>query len=85
MQQKVSAGTIARTLVLMLAVINQMLNLTGHSLIMLDDETINTLVSDIWIVAAALVAWWKNNSFTKAAIAGDEAMGKCKNETKTVK
>lgn len=83
MQQKVSPGTIARTIVLILAVINQLLGMTGHSLIMVDDETINTLVSNIWIVAAALVAWWKNNSFTQAAITGDETMKQCKSQTKT--
>ncbi len=70
---KISAGTIARTIILALALINQILSQSGHSVIPISDETINAVVSNSFTVIAALAAWWKNNSFTKAAIAGDVA------------
>lgn len=74
MEHKISGGTIARSLILILAVVNQMLTMSGHSLIPISDELINALVSNLWTISAALLAWWKNNSFTKSALVGDHAM-----------
>ena len=75
---KVSASTIARTGVLALALVNQILSATGHPVIPIEDAQIETLVSTGFTVAAALVSWWKNNSFTAAALKGDEAMKEAK-------
>ena len=71
---KVTAGTISRTIVLALALINQLLTAFGYEIINLSDDTVNQLVSVIFTIVAALVAWWKNNSFTKAALEADEVM-----------
>lgn len=71
---KVSTGTIARTIILALALINQFLAFTGHSPIPIPDETVTELVSTIWTVIMALITWWKNQSFTYAALKGDEVM-----------
>lgn len=71
---KVTAGTISRTIVLALALINQLLTAFGYEIINLSDDTVNQLVSVIFTIVAALVAWWKNNSFTKAALEADELM-----------
>ena len=70
----ISAGTIARTIVLALALINQLLTVTGHAVLPITDEQVNTLVSTIWTVVAAVVAWWKNQSFTPQAIEADAVM-----------
>lgn len=83
MEPKVSAGTLARTIILLLAVVNQLLTTFGIGLIPIDDDMINTLVTSGWTIVAALVAWWKNNSFTKAAIAGDTAMKQQKETVNT--
>ena len=74
MNTKVTAGTITRTIVLVLALVNQILSATGHAVLPIEDAQVETIVSTVWTMAAALWAWWKNNSFTKAAIAGDETM-----------
>ena len=70
----ITAGTIARTIILALALINQVLSVTGHPVLPIEDAQIETLVTTGCTVVAALVAWWKNNSFTSAAKAGDEVM-----------
>ena len=70
----ISAGTIARTIVLALALINQLLTVTGHAVLPITDEQVNTLVSTIWTVAASLWAYWKNNSLTAAAQEADAVM-----------
>lgn len=70
--KNISSGTIARTIVLILALVNQVLAITGRGTIDIADDTIYQLCSLAATVATALVAWWKNNSFTEAAKAGDD-------------
>ena len=71
MNFKISAGTIARTACLLLALLNQLLCAIGKSPLPIESETVNQLVTSGITVVAALIAWWKNNSFTKEAIAAD--------------
>lgn len=64
---KPTKQTIVRSVVLVLAIINNALVLFGKSPLPIDNEA----VSFIFTTAAALWAWWKNNSFTKEAIEAD--------------
>ena len=68
---KISADTIARTIILLLALINQCLSMAGVSPLPIEDEQVETVITTAWTVIAAIWAWWKNNSFTQAALAGD--------------
>ena len=68
---KINAGTVARTINLGLALVNQILTMSGRSMINIDDATITNVVSEVWLIAAASRAWWKNNSFTEPAIEAD--------------
>ena len=70
----ISAGTIARTICLCLALVNQILTATGHSVINISDESVNTLISTGFTIVTAIIAWWKNNSFTQSALKADEVM-----------
>lgn len=74
----ISAGTIARTICLCLALVNQILTATGHSVINISDESINTLISTGFTIVTAVIAWWKNNSFTQSALKADEVMRELK-------
>lgn len=71
MNDNVSPGTVARTINLMLALVNQVLTMTGHSVINIENETVVVAVTSLWSISAALLAWWKNNSFTDEAIEAD--------------
>lgn len=79
-ENKISAGAIARTIILLLALVNQCLSMAGIQVIPIADEDVNLLVSTAWTVAASLAAWWKNNSFTRAALEGDKTMKRLKGE-----
>ena len=68
---KVKADTIARTIVLFLALINQFLAVFGKEALPFANDEVYQLVSLIATFATSAVAWWKNNSFTKAAIEAD--------------
>lgn len=72
MNFNITAGTLARTACLLLALLNQVLCALGKSPLPIESETLNQLVTTSITVAAALVSWWKNNSFTKEAIAADK-------------
>ena len=68
----VTAGTIARTIVLLLALANQVLAMSGKQVLNIADDDIYQIVSIIFTVSASAVAWWKNNSFSQAAIKADK-------------
>lgn len=74
----ISAGTIARTICLCLALVNQILTATGHSVINISAESVNTLISTGFTIVTAVIAWWKNNSFTQSALKADEVMRELK-------
>lgn len=67
----VSAATIARTAVLALALINQILSAAGKPLLPIDSTQLEQLISAGFTTVSALVNWWFNNSFTKEAIQAD--------------
>ena len=69
---KVSAATIARTAALALALVNQLLSATGHSVLPIESSELEQLISTGFTIGAALAGWWYNNSFTNAAIEADK-------------
>ena len=69
---KISAATIARTAVLLLALTNQVLSACGKPMLPIESATVEQLVTTGLTVAAALAGWWKNNSFTPEAIEADD-------------
>lgn len=71
---KIKTDTIVRTIVLVIALVNQILTSTGRSPIPISDEEVTELISLILTIGASAWAWWKNNSFTQAALRADETM-----------
>lgn len=76
---KISAATIARTACLLLALTNQVLTACDRPILPIESETLNQLVTSGLTVAAALVSWWKNNSFTREALAADSYLTQLRN------
>lgn len=75
---KVSAGTVARTAVLLLALANQVLSAMGKSPLPIESAELEQLVTAGITSVAALIAWWKNNSFTQAALEADKTYNRMK-------
>lgn len=71
---KVSKETIARTVVLFVALLNTVLNACGKNPLPFSDDEVYTGVSAVVATVAAIWAWWKNNSFTSAAVKADEVL-----------
>ena len=71
---KIEAGTIVRTICLVLALINQVLVMSGHSVLPIEDAAVEAIITNVATIVTAVAAWWKNNSFTQKAIAADKEL-----------
>ena len=78
----ISAGTITRTAVLLLALTNQILSACGKPILPIESTTVEQLVTAGITTVAALVAWWQNNSFTTAAIEADKTFERMKKQVR---
>ena len=72
MTNKVDVGTIVRTVLLALALLNQSLVLMGFSPLPFEDAEIENLITLAFTVVTSVWAWWKNNSITCEARKADE-------------
>ena len=78
----VSAATLARTAVLALALINQLLSAMGKPVLPIESAQLEQLISTGFTTVSALVNWWYNNSFTKEAIQADVEYERLKQRVK---
>ena len=83
--KKISKETIIRTVILVVTLINTLLTALGLNPLPFSENEIYQVISSVCTVAAAIWAWWKNNSFTKAAIKADEIMKQIKEAAKEEK
>ena len=78
MNNNISAGTIARTIVVLLALANQILAMCGKQVLNIADDDIYQIVSIVFTISASVWSWWKNNSFSVNAINADKYLNKLK-------
>lgn len=71
---KVKGDTIARTIVLFLALANQIMVAFGVVPLDIAEDDVYTVCSTLATLITAIIAWWKNNSFTQAALKADEVL-----------
>lgn len=76
--KNLSISTIARTGILIFALLNQILTILGYNPLPWSDEQFYEGFTLLLTVGASLWAWWKNNSFTKEAIEADKVMKELK-------
>ena len=78
----ITAGTIARTACLLLALANQLLSACGKPMLPIESAQLEQIVTTGITTVAALVSWWKNNSFTPEAIHADELLDQMQGKIK---
>ena len=71
----ISAGTVARTAVLGLALANQILSACGKPLLPIDSAQLEQWVTAGLTSAAAIWAWWENNFFHQRGAGGGQLSG----------
>lgn len=84
METKISTGTVIRTALLALALINLVLSVMGYPVLPIEDAQLEDFISNGAVIVMALIGFWKNNSFTKAAIQGDIVMKDIKQQSTEV-
>ncbi len=67
-----------RTLLLILSLINQVLTVLGKNPLPFSDDEMYQFLSLCLTAATSLWAWWKNNSFTAAAVEADRYLADLK-------
>ena len=84
---QVKTSTWVRTLVFAIAIINQILVAFGKSPLNLDEAMINNviiqldmLIASVMTIVTGVIGFWKNNSFSKAAVEADEVLAQKKKE-----
>lgn len=70
----VSGQVWVRTIVLIVALINQGLNMAGLDVLPFAEEQVADAVTTLFTVVASIWAWWKNNSFTSKAQEADKVL-----------
>ena len=71
MKQKITKGTIIRTAVLFIVIINFILQKLGMDIIDASESEIANFIEMLISVATIVVAWWENNSVSQNAIKAD--------------
>ena len=74
--KNVKTDTIIRTIVLIIALVNQGLAIFGREAFPITEDQVYQVVTVVATIASAVWAWWKNNSFTKNAIEADKVLEK---------
>ncbi|MBC6308102.1 phage holin [Listeria sp. FSL L7-1582] len=80
--KNVNVSTWVRTALLAVALINQLLAMLGISPLPFDDDMVEQFVTFTFTAVTAIIAFWKNQSFTKAAQASDVQMKMVKTKGK---
>lgn len=71
-KMQISKGTIVRTIMLVLVIVNMILQHFGIDAINVSESQILSFVEIVLEIAVIVVTFWKNNSFTDKAIKADE-------------
>lgn len=77
---KISKSTIIRTILVAIVIINFILEKMGVDLIPADESMITMFVETFIEIAVVAVGFWKNNSFSQAAIRADEFLKELRND-----
>ena len=75
---KISKGTIVRTVMLAIVILNMILQHFGLDVINVSEVQVLAFIEMLIEVAVIIVAWWKNNSYSKNAILADKYLQELK-------
>lgn len=74
----VTKSTLIRTILVIIVLINFILERIGVKVINTDENTVAMVVETAIEVGIIIAGFWKNNSYTKAALKADEFLKKLK-------
>lgn len=78
MTEKISGGTLLRTILLIVSLINLLLVIFGRKVLPFTNDDIYQWFTAIFTIYISIRTWWKNNSFTYEAIKADALLNTLK-------
>ena len=75
---KISKGTIIRTVMLFIVIINFVLKKCGINLLPINETAVTSAVETVISVLSFVAAWWYNNSFSEKARRADMVLKQLK-------
>ena len=72
MPQKVKKETLTRTIITAISMLNMILTMTGKNPLPFSEDELYIGLSAVAGFISTVWSWWKNNSFTPAAIKADK-------------
>lgn len=82
---KIDSGTIARSIILLLTLINAVLGFLGKDKLPFTEDSVYEWVTIVTTIGATIWAWWQNNAFTHDARKAESFRKKLKSERKNPK
>lgn len=76
---KVTKGTVVRTVMTVVVIINLVLKACGINIINIDAEGVSAVVENLVSIGVIILGFWKNNSFTEKAKSADFYLAKLRN------
>lgn len=70
--RNVTKGTVVRTIMLIIVMINMILNATGNNPINISESLVYEVIETLISVAVIIIGFWKNNSYTDNAQQADK-------------
>lgn len=65
---KIDPATIARTVVLFIALVNAFCALVGWKPLEIDQSIVYNIVSGVAVIVTSIICWWKDNDITQKAL-----------------
>ena len=72
--KNVSKGTIIRAVLVVLAIVNTALTVSGKNPLPFDEAWVENVITIGFDAVVTWLAYWKNNSYSKNAITADEVL-----------
>ena len=69
---KITKGTILRTIMLLIVIINMILKKLGIDALNIEEGTVSAFIETAIEISVIAVSFWKNNSFSKNALRADK-------------
>lgn len=76
---KVTKGTVVRTVLLAMVLVNIVLKAFGMNPVQVDERSVVSVIENVASIVVIVLNWWKNNSFSDEAKNADFYLQKIRN------
>ncbi len=83
---EIKKGTIIRAIMLIIVIVNMIASkAAGKELFFIDESKVTEIVETVIAIAVIVIGYWKNNSYSKNAVAADDVLKSLKENNQILK